>query len=122
MILIDTSVWIDHFRSPNGLLSELLGNEQVLLHPFVIGEIACGNLKHREEILTLMQSLPSAAKVDDREILFFIERRSLMGSGIGLVDMHLLASCMNEPCSIWTFDKRLHKAAVELKTAFTRPR
>ncbi len=122
MILVDTSVWIDHFRSPNSLLTELLEQEQVLLHPLVLGEIACGNLKRRKEIVALMLALPTATRADDREILLFIEKRSLMGRGIGLIDVHLLASCLIEPCSIWTFDKRLRTVADELETAYVRPR
>lgn len=122
MILVDTSVWIDHFRAPDRLLAELLDRERVLVHPFVLGEIACGNLKRRKEILALMQALPAAAKADDGEIMAFIERRGLMGRGIGLIDAHLLASCLIEPCLLWTLDKRLRSVAEELETAYARPR
>jgi hypothetical protein len=122
LILVDTSVWINHFRSPNNLLCELLEQEEVLLHPFVLGEIACGNFKRRKEILALMQALPTATKADEQEILLFIEKRSLMGRGIGPIDVHLLAACLIEPCSLWTFDKRLRTVADELETAFVRPR
>jgi predicted nucleic acid-binding protein len=100
------------------LLAELLEQEQVMTHPFILGEIACGNLKNRNEIVVLMQALPTARRADDREILFFIEQRALMGRGIGLIDVHLLASCLMQPCEIWTKDKRLRAVAEELETAF----
>ena len=90
MILVDTSVWIDHFRSSNRVLCDLLDDGQVLVHPFVLGEIACGNLRNRKEIVTLMQALPMAPKASDAEILFFIEQRDVIGRGVGLIDMHLL--------------------------------
>ena len=88
MILVDTSIWIGHFRTFNRVLAGLLEREQVLLHPFVLGEIACGNLKNRVEILSLLQALPAASKADDDEIIFFIEQHALMGRGLGLVDVH----------------------------------
>jgi predicted nucleic acid-binding protein len=118
VILVDTSVWIEHFRSTNPLLSELLDQEQVFVHPFVLGEIACSNLTHRQEIIALMRALPTVQRADDHEILFFIEQRALMGRGIGLIDIHLLASCLMQPCSIWTADKRLNAVAQELGAAF----
>jgi predicted nucleic acid-binding protein len=118
LILVDTSVWIDHFRSSRRVLCELLDAEQVLVHPFVLGEIACGNLRNRKEITTLMQALPMATKASDHEILLFIEQRNVMGRGIGLIDVHLLASCVMQPCRLWTSDKRLKTVAEELQTAF----
>jgi predicted nucleic acid-binding protein len=118
VILVDTSVWIEHFRSSNAVLSKLLSRQEVLLHPFVFGEIACGNLSNRNEIIALMQALPTARKADDQEVVVFIEKRSLMGRGIGLIDVHLLASCLMEPCLIWTTDKRLGSVAEELGIAF----
>ncbi len=118
MILVDTSIWIGHFRTFNRVLAGLLEREQVLLHPFVLGEIACGNLKNRVEILSLLQALPAASKADDDEIIFFIEQHALMGRGLGLVDVHLLASALMQPCRLWTADKRLQAAARQLATAF----
>jgi predicted nucleic acid-binding protein len=118
VILVDTSIWIEHFRSSNPRLSELLEDDQVLVHPFVLGEIACGNLENWKEIIALMQALPTVPRANDREILFFIEQHALMGRGVGLVDMHLLASCSMQPCWLWTADKRLKTLAVELETAF----
>lgn len=118
MILVDTSVWIDHFRSSNQWLSELLDEDQVLIHPFVLGELACGNLRNRTEIIALMQALPTAMKFDDDQILLLIEKYELMGRGIGLIDIHILASCMDGSSLLWTFDKRLKSIAKELKIAF----
>jgi hypothetical protein len=86
----------------------------------VLGEIACGNLKNRERIVALMRALPAVKRADDDQVLFFIERRGLMGRGIGLIDVHLLASCLMEPCRLWTADKRLGTVAEELETAFDR--
>jgi hypothetical protein len=118
VILVDTSIWIDHFRSSNRVLGELLHDGQVLVHPFVLGEIACGNLQNRKAIVALMQALPMATKASDGEILAMIEQRELMGRGIGLIDMHLLASCLMQPCLLWTADRRLKTIAEELATAF----
>lgn len=116
MILVDSSVWIDHFRKPNSRLANLLNNEHVLVHPLVIGEIACGNLKNRTEIIALLHALPQVHQADDEEILFFLERHRLNGRGIGLIDVHLLASCFIshgpvDPCFLWTADKRLKAVA-----------
>ena len=118
MILVDTSVWIDHFRASNRMLGKLLDDGQVLVHPFVLGEIACGDLRNRKEIVALMQALPTAPKASDHEILFFIEQRGVMGRGVGLIDIHLLASCLMQPCRLWTADRRLRPIAEEMDTAF----
>jgi predicted nucleic acid-binding protein len=118
VILVDTSVWINHFRGSSSVLAELLDQERVLVHPFVIGELACGNLANREEIIALLGALARAAKADDDEVLFFIDRHNLMGRGIGLIDVHLLASCLMSRASIWTADKRLRAAAEGLNIAF----
>jgi predicted nucleic acid-binding protein len=96
VILVDSSVWIDHFRKPSQRLDRLLDAEQVCTHPLVIGEVACGNLKNRREIIALMHALPTLQKVEDDEILFFIDRHHLNGKGVGLIDIHLLASCLVE--------------------------
>jgi hypothetical protein len=116
---VDTSVWIGHWRSANVPLQKILEDEQVLMHPFVIGELACGNLKNRKEIIALLHALPQARKVNDDEILFFIERHRLMGRGLGLVDAHLLATAHIEAARLWTTDKTLHTLAGELHCAFT---
>ena len=92
MILVDTSVWIDHLRKGNARLNALLLNAAVLIHPFVIGELACGNLHNRKRILNLLGDLPAGRVADDREALYFIEHNDLVGCGIGYIDAHLLAS------------------------------
>jgi len=120
VILVDTSVWINHLRVSSKLLSQLLDLEQVVIHPFVIGELACGNLHGRKEIIALLHSLPATPKADADEILFFIERHRLMGHGLGLVDVHLLASAMIAGDSIWTADKGLRLAAGRLGIQFSQ--
>jgi predicted nucleic acid-binding protein len=120
VILVDTSVWINHLRTPSKLLGQLLDREQVLTHPFVVGELACGNLGNRKEIISLLHALPTAAKTDDDEVLFFIERHNLMGHGLGLVDVHLLASATIERASMWTVDNNLCRAARNLRIDFSQ--
>ena len=121
MILVDTSIWINHLRTPSRLLGQLLDLDQVLVHPFVVGELACGNLTNRNEIISLLHSLPSAPRADDDEVLFFIERHKLMGRGLGLVDLHLLASATMGTDSLWTADNNLGLAARSLKVEFGQP-
>lgn len=119
MILVDTSVWIDHLRSGESALVEALEGGRVLMHPFVLGELACGNLENREEILKLFRDLPAAPTATDSEVLGMIERRALMGRGIGYIDVHLLAStALAGDTLIWTRDRRLADAATELDLAF----
>jgi predicted nucleic acid-binding protein len=111
MTLVDTSVWIDHLRSRNASLVALLESDQVLIHPFVIGELACGNLGNRPQVLRLLQSLPVAVPAADAEVLALIERRKLHGAGVGWIDVHLLASALLTPCALWTLDVRLRVVA-----------
>lgn len=119
MILVDSSVWIDHLRASEPALVELLNAGQVLTHPFVIGELACGNLKNRKAVLSLLQDLPAAPVATEEEVLFFIERRGLMGKGIGYVDAYLLAAVsMAETGRLWTRDKRLRAVAESMSLAF----
>jgi predicted nucleic acid-binding protein len=119
VILVDTSVWIDHLRSGEPALATALEGGQVLMHPFVLGELACGNLKNRSEVLRLMGDLPAAPTATDPEALDFIERRALMGRGIGYIDVHLLASAaLDGGARLWTRDRRLSAAAAELELAF----
>ncbi len=119
MILIDTSVWIDHLRTGDERLIDLLDSSQVLTHPFVIGELACGNLRKHDEVLRLLSDLPQAPVASQEEGLHFIERTKLMGQGIGYIDAHLLAStALADTALIWTRDKRLQKIARKLKLAF----
>ena len=118
MILVDTSVWVDHFRSGDSELSDLLNAGQALIHPFVIGELACGNLKDRTTLLSLLDNLPCATIAEDVEALSFIERHQLNGVGIGFIDVHLLASTrLTGGALLWTRDKRLHQQAVRLNLA-----
>ena len=108
---MDTSVWIDHFRRKNARLAELLEASQVWSHPFVIGELACGNLARRREVLSYLDALPQAPLVDHGEVRSFIESHGLSGRGLGWIDVHLLASARLRSLPFWTLDKRL--AAVE---------
>lgn len=119
MILVDSSVWIDHLRAGEPGLVELLNSNNVLAHPFVVGELACGNLKNRKMVLSLLQDLPTIQVATDDEVLFFVERHELMGRGIGYVDAHLLAAVVLEgTAKLWTRDKRLGSVAEAMKLAF----
>ena len=121
MILVDTSVWIDHLRKSEPALIAALEVGQVLMHPFVIGELACGTLSNRVELLSLLRDLPPAPVATDAEALGFIDRHRLMGCGIGYVDVHLLASvALACPARLWTRDKRLAIVADGLKLKFQR--
>ena len=118
MILVDTSVWVDHLRSGNARLAELLERGAVLGHPFVVGEIACGSLTDRGAILALLQHLPMAAVAEPEEVLVFLTRHKLHGKGIGYDDTHLLAStALTGGTKLWTRDRRLHAMARELGCA-----
>lgn len=118
MILVDTSVWMEHLRKTSAKLAGILEDGDVAIHPFVVGELACGNLKNRSEILALLHALPEAPCAADDEVLFFIERHSLAGKGLGLIDAHLLASSRMGEIPIWTKDKRLRSAAETLGMCF----
>jgi len=118
MILVDTSVWISHLRDENYCLKELLNNGDVSCHLFIIGELACGNIKNRNEILSLLNSLPMAQVVEHDEVLKFIEDRKLARKGLGYVDVHLLASAILSDSSMWSTDKKLNKIALELNIDF----
>ena len=118
MILVDTSVWVDHLRGGDAALAELLERGAVLGHPFVIGEIACGNLSDRGAILALLQHLPQAVVAEADEVLAFINRHKLHGKGIGYVDAHLLAAtALTGGARLWTRDRRLEVVARELGCA-----
>ena len=120
MVLVDTSVWIDHLRKSSRALTSLLEQENIVLHPFVLGELACGNLGNRKEIIALLHALPVATRADDDEILFFIERHALMGRGVGLIDVHILASCLMDSCLLWTRDKRLRGMATDMGIEYSQ--
>jgi predicted nucleic acid-binding protein len=118
VILIDTSVWVDHLRAGNSMLAELLERGAALTHPFVIGELALGNLRQRELILRMLSRLPGASVATDAEVLRFVERHALFGRGVGYVDVHLLAAVrLTAGSQLWTFDKRLNDVAVQLGLA-----
>jgi predicted nucleic acid-binding protein len=111
VVLVDTSVWVSHFRGTHDGLVELLKNGEVMCHPFIIGELACGNLKNRTSIIALLEALPTALVVDHDELLSFIEAREIMGKGLGYVDVHLLAAALLTGVPLWTLDKKLDKVA-----------
>jgi hypothetical protein len=115
MMLADTSVWISHLRRSDPTLVKLLINGEVLMHPFVLGELACGNLKERPKILAHLAALPSAIVATDAEVLDLIERHKLQGQGLGWIDAHLLASGLLSHCRLWTIDKRLREASARLR-------
>lgn len=115
MILVDSSVWIDHFRHPSAGLTALLASRVVWTHPFVVGELACGHLPRREAVIAALSTLPHAPVVPHGEVMAFVERHRLMARGIGWVDMHLLASTLVAGrVALWSRDKRLAAAAAEL--------
>jgi predicted nucleic acid-binding protein len=118
MVIVDTSIWVNHLRQGSRQLEKLLMDAEVMCHPFIIGELACGNLKNRTEIISLLQSLPMAPTIEFDEFLFFIDRNHLMGKGVGLVDVHLLASAQLKGIPLWTADKRLKSAADQLQVRF----
>src|SRR4030066_1098762 len=114
MILVDTSVWVSHLRDGNAELANLLNDGRVLCHPWIVGELACGNLKDRAVILSFLQSLPMSTEAEHDEVLSFIENNRLMGEGMGYVDVHLITSAVLMGVSIWTLDKKLAQAADSL--------
>jgi len=118
VILVDTSIWVDHLRSADPALAGLLGTGSVLVHPFVIGELALGVLQQRKVILGALRNLPSATTATDDEVLRFIDDESLAGLGIGYIDAHLLAATrLTAGASFWTRDKRLAAVASRLSLA-----
>jgi len=122
VILVDTAVWIDHLHRSIPELVELLENERVLIHPFVIGELACGRIANRDEVLDLLATLPFAVVATDLETLELIDRHRLMGKGIGYFDAHLLASVLlTDQAQLWTRDKRLAEIAIRLRRAHRPP-
>jgi len=118
MILVDTSIWVTHLRQGSRQLEKLLMDAEVMCHPFIIGELACGNLQNRNEIISLLQSLPMALTIEFDEFIFFIDRNQLMAKGVGFVDVHLLASAQLTGVPLWTADKRLKSAADQLELTY----
>jgi predicted nucleic acid-binding protein len=122
VILVDTSVWVDHLRASDAVLVGLLDAGMVLTHPFVIGELALGNLGQRETVLSALSDLPRAIVATDAEVLHFIDRYTLFRRGVGYVDTHLLAAVqLTAGAKLWTCDKRLHGTALPLDLAITLP-
>jgi predicted nucleic acid-binding protein len=119
MILVDTSVWVNHFRLGNPRLSQALQDGEVFMHPFVMGEIACGNLQSRPKVLDDLQRLPSAIAADHQEVLGFLEQHRLFGEGITWIDAHLLASARLSNCRLWTLDTHLLKAATKFNIGYS---
>jgi len=118
VILIDTSVWVKHLRRGVPGLADALDQGLVLVHPFVVGELACGNLENRREILDLLAALPAAVTATDDEVMHLLDERGLMGRGIGWVDAHLLASALLSHAPLWTRDRRLAETAADLGIEF----
>jgi predicted nucleic acid-binding protein len=112
--LVDTSIWIDHFNKSDIELIRLLNSAKVCIHPFIIGELSCGNISNREEILTLLKSLPHVDSAMNEEVFMLIENKKLYGIGLGFTDVHLLASALIDNVTLWTRDKTLKKAAINL--------
>jgi hypothetical protein len=122
MILVDTSIWVDHLNAAGHPLELFLELGQVMMHPVVLGELACGNLRNRQQILTLLRQLPTARCASHGEVLYFIEQKGLMGKGIGYVDAHLLAAvALGGMQYLWTRDQRLAQTAEALGVA-SKPR
>jgi len=117
MVLVDTSVWIDHFKNKNSALESLLLEESVATHPFVVGELACGNFANRKEILELLSALPCFREVSNAEFMTFIDHHRLWGKGLGFVDIHLLAAAAVSGSFLFTLDKPLLETARKLHLA-----
>ena len=117
MVLVDTSVWVAHLRHGDIGLEALLQSGRVVCHPFIVGELACGNLRNRSEIISLLQRLPGAIPAGHEEVMHFIDHHGIMGKGLGYIDMHLLASARLTGVPLWTLDKRLNEVAITLGVA-----
>ncbi|MCF6148934.1 MAG: type II toxin-antitoxin system VapC family toxin [Candidatus Kuenenia sp.] len=114
MVLVDTSIWVVHLRNGNIGLETLLNEGNVVCHPFIVGELACGNLKNRVEILSLLQTLPMAIHGEHEEIMRFIEDHTFMGKGLGYIDIHLIVSAIITNIPLWTADKKLNEISLKL--------
>ena len=119
MVLVDTSVWVDHLYGAELGLKPLLENGVVFCHPFIIGELACGSIKNRDEIISLLEALPKADVADQDEVLNFLAHHRLYGKGLGFIDVSLLASGLLSKIPFWTKDKKLHDVAKRFKMSYT---
>lgn len=118
MILADTSIWIDHLRGGDAVMTVQLERGSIAMHPFVLGEIALGSLKSRAELLQLLEALPGTLVASDAEVMHMVDERALFGRGLGWVDVHLLAATLLTPgLRLWTRDRRLHAVAEEIGLA-----
>ena len=116
MILVDTSVWVSHFRQGEAELVDRLERNEVLIHAFVVGELACGNLRDREAVLGLLLGLPAVVRAEEDEVLYYIARHALAGRGLGYIDMHLLtATALHGDARLWTLDRRFRDVAAALR-------
>ena len=120
MVLVDTSIWVAHLRERNVQLEALLNEGTVSCHPFIIGELACGTMRNRVQILSLLQSLPMAETAEHSEVLQFVEHNRLMGKGLGYVDVHLLASAVLTGVHLWTLDRKLQQSSAKLRIDYKR--
>lgn len=116
MILVDTCVWIEHLHKGNKLLVSLLEDLQVVVHPFITGELACGDIEDRASVISDIRQLPQLPVASDDEVLMFIEKQKLMATGVGYIDAHLLASAkLSGTTHVWTLDKKLAAVAKQLE-------
>jgi len=120
MVLVDTSVWVSHLRDGDSLLESLLNSGLVVCHPFIVGELACGNLKKHSKILSLLNALPFVKSATHEEVMRFIDLRHLMGKGLGYVDVHLLSSAILSEAPILTYDQKLRAIAVKLNVHYKK--
>ena len=118
MVLVDTSLWVEHLRHGHHELSSSLLKAEVFCHRFVIGELACGFIRNRNEVLSLLRSLPLAIEADHDEVMDFLERNHLMGKGLGLIDIHLMASALLSGMPLWTLENKLRREASRLGIAY----
>jgi hypothetical protein len=118
MILVDTSVWVEHLRQGHGELASLLLQAEVVSHRFVIGELACGFIRNRNEVLFLLRKLPTAIEADHDEVMDFMQENQLMGKGLGWIDVHLMASAFLSQAPLWTLDAKLGREASRLGIAY----
>jgi predicted nucleic acid-binding protein len=115
VVLVDTSVWVAHLREGNAQLEALLNEGAVVCHPFIIGELACGTMRNRVQILSLLQSIPMAETAEHSDVMQFIDHNRLTGKGLGYVDVHLLTSAVLTGVPLWTLDKKLQQASGRLR-------